>query len=144
MPPGYTDATIKPLYGHQEGAAIGYNPKKPGRPSHAYHTYLMAGLRQVLGVEVRAGNEHTAKHAQPGLLKILDALSRERKPRLLRGDNAFGNDPLMTVLAEREQLYLFKLKLSKNVKRHIGKLFGRARLDECRARLGRTGRANWR
>src|SRR5690242_6209656 len=27
------DATIKPLYGHQEGAVVGYNPHKPGRPS---------------------------------------------------------------------------------------------------------------
>ena len=37
------DTTVKPLYGHQEGAVIGYNPKKPGRPSHSYHTYSMAG-----------------------------------------------------------------------------------------------------
>lgn len=118
-----TDTTIKPLYGHQEGALIGYNPKKPGRPSHAYHTYLMAGLRLVAGVEVCPGNEHTAKHAQPGLLKALDGLPAQRKPKLVRGDNAFGNDPLMTALEERAQPYLFKLKLSKNVKRHIGSLF---------------------
>lgn len=118
-----TDTTIKPLYGHQEGALIGYNPRKPGRPSHAYHTYLMAGLRLVLGAEVCPGNEHTAKHAQPGLLKTLDALPPERKPKLVRGDNAFGFDPLMTALEERDQPYLFKLKLSKNVKRHIGSLF---------------------
>jgi hypothetical protein len=32
------DATIKPLYGHQEGAELGYNPHKPGRPSHVLHT----------------------------------------------------------------------------------------------------------
>ena len=61
----------------------------------------MAGLRQVLGVEVRAGNEHTAKHAQPGLLKILDDLPPGRKPKLVRGDNAFGNDSMMTALEER-------------------------------------------
>jgi hypothetical protein len=35
------DSTVKPLYGHQEGAEIGYNPRKPGRPSHAYHTYFL-------------------------------------------------------------------------------------------------------
>jgi hypothetical protein len=121
-----TDTTIKPLYGHQQGAVIGYNPRKPGRPSHAYHTYLMAGLRQVLGVEVCPGNEHTAKHAQPGLLKILDALPEHRKPRVVRGDNAFGSDGMMAALEERRQPYLFKLKLSKNVKRHIGKLFGQS------------------
>jgi hypothetical protein len=119
-----TDTTIKPLYGHQEGAVIGYNPKKPGRPSHAYHTYLMADLRQVLGIEVCAGNEHSAKHAQPGLLKVLDALPAQRKPKLVRGDNAFGNDALMSALEARQQSFLFKLKLSKNVKRHIGRLFG--------------------
>jgi hypothetical protein len=28
------DATVKPIYGHQEGAQIGYNPHKPGRPRH--------------------------------------------------------------------------------------------------------------
>ncbi|MDD2748767.1 MAG: hypothetical protein PHR95_13070 [Acidithiobacillus sp.] len=30
------DTTIKPLCGHQEGAEVGYNPHKLGRPSHAY------------------------------------------------------------------------------------------------------------
>ena len=33
-----TDTTVKPFYGHQEGAVISYNPRKPGRPSHSYHT----------------------------------------------------------------------------------------------------------
>jgi hypothetical protein len=51
------DTTVKPLYGKQEGAVVSYNPKKPGRPSHSYHTYLMAGLRLVVGAEVKAGNE---------------------------------------------------------------------------------------
>lgn len=36
-------------------------PSCSTRPSHSYHTYLMAGTRLVLGVEVRVGNEHTAK-----------------------------------------------------------------------------------
>jgi hypothetical protein len=39
------DVTIKPLYGHQQGAEIGYNPQKPGRPSHVYHSYFVANLR---------------------------------------------------------------------------------------------------
>ena len=32
------DTTVKPLYGRQEGAVVGYNPHKPGRPSHTFHT----------------------------------------------------------------------------------------------------------
>ncbi|MEJ2118411.1 MAG: hypothetical protein P8Y36_11175, partial [Alphaproteobacteria bacterium] len=40
---------------HQEGAVVGYNPKKPGRPSHVHHTYMLAGLRLVMGVETAPG-----------------------------------------------------------------------------------------
>lgn len=32
------DTTIKPIHGRQQGAALGYNPQKPGSPGHAYHT----------------------------------------------------------------------------------------------------------
>jgi hypothetical protein len=133
-----TDTTVKPLYGKQEGAVISYNPTKPGRPSHTYHTYIMAGLRLVLGVEVHAGNEHAAKHTQPRLLKMLDDLPETRKPKLVRGDSAFGNDPLMTALEERQQPYLFKLKLTKNVKRHITRLFRESGWSGCRSGMGRA------
>jgi hypothetical protein len=54
---------------------------------------------------------------------MLDGLSTSRRPKLIRGDSAFGNDPMMTALEERKQPYLFKLKLTKNVKRHITRLF---------------------
>jgi len=42
------DVTVKPIYGHQEGAELGYNPQKPGRPSHAYHTVFLRTLRVAL------------------------------------------------------------------------------------------------
>jgi hypothetical protein len=51
------DSTVKPLYGHQEDAKLGYKPTKPGRPSHVYHTNFIANLRIVLEVEVQAGNQ---------------------------------------------------------------------------------------
>lgn len=34
------DVTVKPFYGRQQGAATGYNPHKPGRPSHVYHSLV--------------------------------------------------------------------------------------------------------
>jgi len=117
------DTTIKPLYGKQESAVVSYNPKKPGRPSHSYHTYLMAGLRLVMGAEVKAGNEHAGKHTLPGLLRILDELPAHRRPKMVRGDCGFGSEGIMHELEAREQPYLFKLRLSKNVKRCIERLF---------------------
>ena len=50
------DTTIKPLYGKQEGTEVSYNPHKPGRPSHALHTYWVGNLRLVLDVVVSPAN----------------------------------------------------------------------------------------
>ena len=58
------DATVKPLYGHQEGAEIGYNPHKPGRPSHVHHSLFVRGLRLVLDVEVHSGKQTSATHGR--------------------------------------------------------------------------------
>ena len=111
------DTTVKPLYGHQQAAEIGYNPSKRGRPSHVYHSYLMAELRLVLEVEVASGKQHTAKHAAPGLWALLDRLGPACAPTLLRGDNDWGNEGVMSEAERRGQPYLFKLRLRRGVKR---------------------------
>ncbi len=119
------DTTIKLLYGHQDGAEISYNPIKPGRPSHAIHTYWIANVRMVLDAEVQGGKAHAAKHSLPRLILILKALLPEQRPRLVRGDNAFGNDPVMSELEEIGQSYLFKLRQSAGVKRLIERHWSR-------------------
>ena len=86
------DVTVKPLYGHQEGAVKGYNPHKPGRPSHTYHTYLIANLRLVLEVEVQAGNRTASKYSAPGLWELLGRVPRAHWPALLRGDRDWGSE----------------------------------------------------
>ena len=125
------DTTVKPLYGKQEGAVIAYNPKKPGRPSHSYQTYPMAGLRLVVGAEVHPGNQHSGSHGLPGLLKILAGLAPEQRPKLVRGDCGYGADTIIGPLEQRGQGYLFKLRLSKNVKRHIEKVFWDSRWSDA-------------
>ncbi|MHB1942429.1 MAG: transposase [Acidiferrobacteraceae bacterium] len=117
------DVTVKPLYGHQEGALLGYNPKKPGRPAHTYHTYQMAGLRLVLGVDVEPGNQSHSNTTLPGLLKLIDRLPSSQRPYCVRGDAGFGNDAVMTGLEARQIPYLLKLRATKNVKRFVEKVF---------------------
>jgi hypothetical protein len=120
------DTTIKLLYGHQDGAEISYNPTKPGRPSHSIHTYWIANMRLVLDAEVQGGKAHAAKHSLPRLIAILKALAPEQRPRLVRGDNAFGNEPVMIELEAIGQTYLFKLRQSPGVKRLIERHWSRA------------------
>ena len=130
------DTTIKPLYGHQQGAVVGYNPHKPGRPSHAYHSFLMAGVRLVLDVAVAPGNRHTSKTSEPHLWDLLGRLGREHWPRLVRGDRDWGNERNMAS-CEREGVdYLFKLRLTKGGQRTVEKAIGDAGWEE-------TGQGWW-
>ena len=119
------DTTIKLLYGHQEGAVVSYNPKKPGRPSHVHHTYMLAGLRLVMGVETMAGNEHTGKHSAPGLWALLDRLGRDQWPALLRGDSGIASQSVMAEAESRVIDYLFKLRQTKNVKKLIERTYSK-------------------
>jgi hypothetical protein len=77
------DATVKTLFGRQE-AKVGYNPTKPGRPSHVYHAYCIGALRMVLEVEVQAGNQTAAEFAHAGLFGWLVKMKRPT-PDLRRG-----------------------------------------------------------
>ena len=45
-----------PRYGKQEDTAIGYNPQKPGRPSHHPLACVIGGTRLCLHMEWRKGN----------------------------------------------------------------------------------------
>ena len=119
------DTTVKPLYGHQEGAVVSYNPKKPGRPSHVHHTYMMAGLRIVMGMETAPGNEHTGKHSAPGLWRMIDRTPRDCWPALVRGDSGIASESVMAEAEGRGLNYLFKLRLTKNVKRLIERTFSK-------------------
>lgn len=113
------DTTIKTLFGHQSGAEVSYNPHKPGRPSHAVHTYWIANLRLVLQAQVQSGKSHSSAHTLPGLVDLIGSLSNEQRPHLVRGDCGFGNEGVMRELEAIGQPYLFKLKQTSNVKRLI-------------------------
>lgn len=118
------DNTVKPLYGHQEGAELGYNPKKPGRPSHNYHTYFIGSLRVVLGVDVMPGKQSGGKHSRPGLWRLIDGLPPHCRPRLIRGDVSYGSEEGMAEAEERGQPYLFKLRQTTKVQQQILDLKG--------------------
>lgn len=124
------DASVKPLYGRQEGAEIGFNPSKPGRPSHVLHTFLVANLRLVLDVQVSSGKQHTSGHAKAALGRLLDELG-DKRPALVRGDCGYGNEGILLTLQERGQPYLLRLRQTKNVQRLVAQQF--ARQDWSRA-----------
>ena len=86
------DSTVDTVFGEKiQDAERGYNPHKPGRPSHTYHTYMMANLRLVLDVEVQSGTKTAASYSAPGLWALLERMPKTQWPTLVRGDCDWGN-----------------------------------------------------
>jgi len=83
----------------------------------------MANTRLALAVEVMPGNETAPLHSVPGIWTWLDSLPKAERPTLLRGDIAYGNESVLKEAEARDQPYLTKLRLTKNVKGLIKKLF---------------------
>jgi Transposase DDE domain group 1 len=107
------DATVKTLYGHQEGAEVGYNPHKPGRPSHALHTYWVGNLRLVLDVQMCSGKQSSSGYAKAHLARLLGELG-DKGPALVRGDCGYGNQDIIEVCEAAGRPYLLRLRKTAN------------------------------
>ena len=120
------DVTSRIVCGTQEGAVVGYNGKKPGHPSLALHTYVVAHLRLVLDVHVKPGNETSGAHGHDGLIALVTSLPAAERPSLVRGDIAYGFDTHMSALEQLNLRYLFKVRRSDGVKELIAETASRS------------------
>ena len=121
------DTSVKPVYGRQEGAEIGYNPGKPGRPSQTLHVAFIGGLRLLTSVDVQGGKAHAACRMAERVWEWVDALPPGCRPGLIRGDIGFGNDGYLSACEARGLPHLFKIKMSGRVRKlvsHLARLQG--------------------
>ena len=87
------DTTVKPLYGHQEGAVVGYNPRSQGgRAIAIIPTRWLAHGWYSMSMSLPATSTHRNIRARPA--GVLDRIPRDLWPALSRGD-CVGNEPIM-------------------------------------------------
>ena len=119
---GYTldiDSTVVERFGEQEGARLGYNPRRRGGPTH--HP-LLAGLaepRLFLHAWLRGGNTASGQNAVPFLEECLALAEGRVKLRLLRADNGFFDNRILTALEQRGLPYIVKARFTKLVQRAV-------------------------
>ncbi len=53
------DSTVATVYGKQEGAEVGYNPKKRGRPSYSIKTAFIANNGDCVNLRLDGGKSHS-------------------------------------------------------------------------------------
>ena len=117
------DSTVLVRYGDQEDATLGYNPQKPGRKSHHPLLAVVAGTRMCLGYRWRPGNAVSATEWKEAMESVMETLG-DRRPWLNRGDMGFSSEAVMGWHEGRPDApaYLFKLKLTSNVRRAFAKI----------------------
>lgn len=114
------DATVQTKYGHQDGAAVGYNPQKRGRKSFHPLLAVAAGTRLCPYYRFRRGNTVTASQWESAMEECQHWLGPARV-WLNRGDLGLGQERICAWHEAQpgRPHYLFRLKLTANVKRAI-------------------------
>ena len=112
-------------YAKQEDVARGYNPHKPGRRSHHPLLCVVAGTRLALYMEWRPGNEVSAGHWIEAMERVWSHPDVPGRLQLNRGDSGFAQEKFMAwheMPRVARPRYLFKPKLTANVRRAIAKV----------------------
>jgi len=94
------DSSVVTRYGEQQGAAVGYNVKKPGRASHHPLMAFVADVEMVANFWLRSGDAHSANNFEAFLLQTLSHLEN-KTIGLLRADTGFYSNKIFKLLETR-------------------------------------------
>jgi hypothetical protein len=113
------DSTEFTVFGDQEGATKGYNPKNKGKPS--YHPLLcfVSEMKIVLNSWFRTGSSYTSNGIVEFMKQTLAALPKKVKKIFFRADSGFFNGQLFDLLEEKGHEYLVKAKLTSTIKKRL-------------------------
>lgn len=105
------DSTVSVRYGSQQaGAEKGYNPKKPGRPSHHPLLAFLQETGDCLGVRWRPGSAHTAAGAEEWLRLLVDRLGSAGVQEItVRLDKGFFSRSVVETLFDLDVHFLLKI-----------------------------------
>ena len=113
------DSTILCRYGEQEGSLKGYNPKKPGRPSHHPLVAFLAEGRRLLWATLRSGNSGSANGSVEFLKQALTVLPDGQQIGLVRADAGFFEKRLLEHLESQELPYIIVARLTAVVRKLV-------------------------
>ena len=95
------DSTVVTVFGRQENAAVGYNPRYRGKRSYDPLLCLEANSSYLWDGELRAGNAGTWE----GRAELLDTCFANVPPEIrelrVRADAGFGYNPVLATLEDR-------------------------------------------
>lgn len=116
------DDTVITLFGEQEGAANGYNPRYHGRPSYKVRVAFVAGTGELIHLQLNPGNTNGMKDFLSFVKEVEALLPPEYIIEGIRADCGFADPAVMEYAEENGWLYMFKLPKKATVKKAISYL----------------------
>lgn len=106
------DSSVETLYGKQEGAAVGYNPRDHGKSS-LHPLFCFDGVsHNALNFELRAGDAYTSDGTPDMLEDTLTRLPDGIETIYSRGDKGFGSENMYAACESKMIGYTIKMKRS--------------------------------
>jgi hypothetical protein len=110
------DSTEQTVFGHQQGASKGYNPKNKGKLSYHPLICFLSEMKIVLNTWFRAGSAYTSNGVVEFMKQTIAALPSNVKTIFFRADSGFFNGNLFDLLEDNKHEYLVKAKLTNLIK----------------------------
>ncbi len=111
------DSTVVTVFGKQEDAAVGYNPRYRGKRSYDPLLCIEANSSYLWDAELRPGNAGT----WDGAVEVLDTCFANVPPDIrelrVRADAGFGFDPVFVALEAQPAQYAVVARLTTGLKR---------------------------
>ena len=135
------DSSVITVYGHQEGAAKGYNPHKRGAPSFHPLLAFLPQTKEILQAWFRTGSAYTSNGIVEFMKQLLSFMPAHRL--IFRGDSGFFVGALMDLLDLHGHGYLIKVKLKGLakllLKQHWTPVPGQPGWEQCEFRYQASG-----
>jgi hypothetical protein len=116
------DSTVVTVFGHQEQAEVGYNPRYRGKRSYNPLLCLEANSSLLWDTELRAGNAGTWEGSVELLASCFESLPADIRELRVRADAGFGFGPVLDILEARPAQYAVVARMTAGLKRRLGAL----------------------
>lgn len=133
------DSTVLTVFGRQEGAAVGYNPRYRGKRSYDPLLCLEANSTFLWDTELRPGDAGTWAGSVELLASCFLSIPSDIRELRVRADAGFGYDPVLAVLEQQAAEYAVVARMTPSLKRVLGglryqRLNARWEIAECEHR----------
>ena len=110
------DGTVVTVFGHQEGAAVGYNPRYRGKRSYDPLLCLEANSSFLWDVELRRGDAGTWAGSDELLACCFHSTPSAIRELRVRADAGFGYGPVFEMLEAHPAQYAVVARMTRSLK----------------------------